>query len=201
MERGLNVHRIEVGEIRKQINLFQEQSNNKQSNGDQPENQMILAREIRHEDVVVQSKCDFRTDVDPKTDIQVRFSCLGALFVISRSLHSANPIRQMLDVYNNLPFENADGGVWKQGWKIEYDPHEWNSHHKLKVFVVPHSHNDPGWLKTFDEYYEQLTKSILTNMLHQLSDNDDMTFIWAEISYFSKWYEQLTSTQKSAVKR
>lgn len=107
----------------------------------------------------------------------------------------------MLDVYNNLPFENGDGGVWKQGWTIEYDPHEWNSHHKLKVFVVPHSHNDPGWLKTFDEYYEQLTKSILTNMLHQLSDNDDMTFIWAEISYFSKWYEQLTSAQKSAVKR
>lgn len=107
----------------------------------------------------------------------------------------------MLDVYNNLPFENGDGGVWKQGWTIEYDPHEWNSHHKLKVFVVPHSHNDPGWVKTFDEYYEQLTKSILTNMLHQLSDNDDMTFIWAEISYFSKWYEQLTSAQKSAVKR
>lgn len=107
----------------------------------------------------------------------------------------------MLDVYNSLPFENADGGVWKQGWKIEYDPHEWNSHHKLKVFVVPHSHNDPGWLKTFDEYYEQSTKSILTNMLHQLSDNEDMTFIWAEISYFSKWYEQLASAQKSAVKR
>lgn len=107
----------------------------------------------------------------------------------------------MLDVYNNLPFENGDGGVWKQGWTIEYDPHEWNSHHKLKVFVVPHSHNDPGWLKTFDEYYEQLTKSILTNMLHQLSDNDDMTFIWAEISYFAKWYEQLSSAQKSAVKR
>lgn len=122
------------------------------------------------------SQCSFRTDIDPKPDIQ------------------------MLDVYDKLPFENTDGGPWKQGWRVTYDPHEWNSHHKLKVFVVPHSHNDPGWIKTFDEYYDQLTKSILTNMLHQLTENPDMTFIWAEISYFSKWYEDLSLDDKNDVK-
>lgn len=106
----------------------------------------------------------------------------------------------MLNVYDQLNFDNVDGGSWKQGWRVEYDPLQWNAHHKLKVFVLPHSHNDPGWTKTFDEYYKQQTKSILSNMLVQLTQNPDMTFIWAEISYFSKWYESLSIDQQQDTK-
>lgn len=73
LEHGLDVHRLEVGEIRKQINSIQEKSNSKQSNEDQPENLMLVAGAGELNDDVVQSKCDFRTDVDPRTDIQVRF--------------------------------------------------------------------------------------------------------------------------------
>lgn len=60
--------------------------------------------------------------------------------------------------------------------------------------------NIAGWIKTYDEYYDQLTKSILNNMLHQLLENPDMTFIWAEISYFSRWYENLSSEDQNDVK-
>lgn len=37
-------------------------------------------------------------------------------------------------------------------------------------------------------------------MLTQLTENVGMTFIWAEISYFSKWYDQISPEQQRAVK-
>lgn len=70
------------------------------------------------------------------------------------------------------------------------------------MFVVPHSHNDPGWINTFDEYYERQTKHIFSNMLRHLDEHENMKFIWAEIVYFSKWYDSLTSPEsKDTVKK
>lgn len=72
------------------------------------------------------------------------------------------------DLYEKIEFSDVDGGPWKQGWRVSYKGDEWDSE-KLKVFVVPHSHNDPGWKLTVEEYYQRQSRHILDTIVETLS--------------------------------
>lgn len=50
---------------------------------------------------------------------------------------------------------------------MTYKGDEWDSE-KLKIFVVPHSHNDPGWKLTVEEYYDRQSKHILDTLVETL---------------------------------
>lgn len=71
----------------------------------------------------------------------------------------------------------------------------------LEVIVIPHSHNDPGWKKTYQKYFEDQTTYILTNMVEKLQQYPDMTFIWVESCFLDKWWANQTRETRESFKQ
>ena len=66
----------------------------------------------------------------------------------------------------------------------------------LKIIVVPHSHNDPGWHKTVDAYFVDQSKLTLDNMVEKLQKYPKMKFVWAEIVFLDLWWRGLDQFQR-----
>ncbi|XP_014227200.1 alpha-mannosidase 2 [Trichogramma pretiosum] len=91
---------------------------------------------------------------------------------------------------------------WDDSFEQRYSEYKKDSRRPpLKVILVPHSHTDPGWLKTFEQYFHSSTRSILNNMVTKLQQWPNMTFIWSEVSFLSLWWESAHPTKKMIVKR
>lgn len=80
---------------------------------------------------------------------------------------------------------------------------------KLQIHFVPHTHDDVGWLKTVDEYFYGANNSIqhagvqyiLDSVIPALLVDPAKRFIYVEIAFFKRWWDEQTSDMKEKVKR
>lgn len=119
----------------------------------------------------------------PKNPVQFHGQCPAT--VPYRGSGSSHHVDKF---YEEWDFVDRDGGVWKQGWDIASDDAEWKDT-KLQIILMPHSHNDPGWIKTLDGYYTGQTRTILKVITDALSKNKGRKFIWAETIFLNKWFD------------
>jgi hypothetical protein len=71
----------------------------------------------------------------------------------------------------------------------------------VDVFLNAHSHLDPFWIKTFDEYYEgkkgvsSVHKLVNVRQLHnkiitELERDETLRYAFSEISFFERFYNE-----------
>ncbi|KAK7262969.1 hypothetical protein RJT34_30552 [Clitoria ternatea] len=80
---------------------------------------------------------------------------------------------------------------------------------KLNVHLVPHSHDDVGWLKTLDQYYVgsnntiqgACVQNVLDSLVLSLQKDPNRKFVFAEMAFFHRWWvEQSPETQEQVRK-
>ena len=65
--------------------------------------------------------------------------------------------------------------------------------------MIPHSHEDAGWVKTLDEYYQGTNsasgdpvhasvRNILDTVINQLEAASSRKSTYVEMAFFTKWY-------------
>ncbi|CAH1101502.1 unnamed protein product [Psylliodes chrysocephalus] len=80
---------------------------------------------------------------------------------------------------------------------------------KINVHLIPHSHDDVGWLKTVEQYYygtDTYTKhagvqSIITSVYEALLENPDRRFMQVETQYFWLWWKDQNEDTRSKYKK
>lgn len=77
------------------------------------------------------------------------------------------------------------------------------------MHIIPHSHDDVGWLKTVDNYFyggdqhDQIAnvENIISTVVLELMDDPKKRFTQVEMKFFSMWWEKQSDKKKEDVRQ
>ncbi|XP_033744911.1 lysosomal alpha-mannosidase-like [Pecten maximus] len=78
----------------------------------------------------------------------------------------------------------------------------------INVHLVPHTHDDVGWLKTVDQYFygdksdiqRAGVQYILDGVIQELLNDPNKRFIYVEVAFFARWWRQQSDSMRHIVK-
>ncbi|VDK39663.1 unnamed protein product [Taenia asiatica] len=79
----------------------------------------------------------------------------------------------------------------------------------INVHIIPHTHDDVGWLKNVDQYYfgdvkwyqTAAVQYILDSVMHALSLNPSRKFTYVEMAFFERWWRLQNAAMQELVHR
>lgn len=109
-----------------------------------------------------------------------------------------------LDVFKEFEFQPTwmkSKEYWDKYLEDRYERQKMDAERPpLKVIIVPHSHNDPGWLKTFEHYFNSQSRQIMSHMVAKLQQHTNLTFIWSEVAFLAAWWESAHPSKQRALR-
>jgi len=81
---------------------------------------------------------------------------------------------------------------------------------RLNIHMAPHTHDDIGWMKTIDQYYYGDRRDldvgggvqyILDNVVNELSRDSRKKFIYVEMGFFKRWWQEQEEDTQNLVKQ
>ena len=75
----------------------------------------------------------------------------------------------------------------------------------IQLHIVPHTHNDAGWLYTLESYYKGTNsrgcvQCILNNVTASLKHNKNRRFSYVEQVFFEIWWQEISNATKDVVR-
>nr|XP_056703983.1 lysosomal alpha-mannosidase [Euleptes europaea] len=79
----------------------------------------------------------------------------------------------------------------------------------LNIHLIPHTHDDVGWLKTVDQYFFGVRNDIqhagvqyiLDSVILELLADPTKRFIYVEVAFFARWWGLQTDAMRQAVQQ
>ena len=92
----------------------------------------------------------------------------------------------------------SDMGQYHKHEEIPAGVKDYKTGGPITVHVCPHSHDDVGWLKTVDQYFDASARNIqmtnvkveLTSIVEALWDHPERKFSEVEMKFFKMWWEK-----------
>ena len=70
----------------------------------------------------------------------------------------------------------------------------------LEIFLVPHSHCDPGWIEPIDWYYDRQVRGIFNNILTLFEENLDRKIVWSETFFLKMFMEETDEANRQKLR-
>lgn len=105
------------------------------------------------------------------------------------------------DLFKNVSYQMESDGRYPIPVRTFEEIKKSENLKHLTVVLVPFSHADPGYGLTIEQYYDQMTRDTLNNMVIKLLQYQNMTFQWAETVFLARWFEDLDDAGKDNVKK